>query len=102
MRQHTTYAHELLSPVQFLKPALDIPYCHHERWDGTGYPRGLKGGAIPLSARVFAVVDSWDALSHDRPYRPAWSSAQVRDYLREKSGSHFEPRLVDLFLAMDE
>ena len=102
MRKHTTYAHELLSPVQFLKPALDIPYCHHERWDGTGYPRGLKGEAIPLSARVFAVVDSWDALSHDRPYRPAWSSAQVRDYLREKSGSHFEPRLVDLFLAMDE
>jgi PAS domain S-box-containing protein/putative nucleotidyltransferase with HDIG domain len=102
MRRHTTYAHELLSPVEFLKPALDIPYCHHERWDGTGYPRGLKGEAIPLSARVFAVVDSWDALSHDRPYRPAWPSARVRDYLREKSGRHFEPRLVDLFLAMEK
>jgi putative nucleotidyltransferase with HDIG domain len=101
MRKHTTYAHELLSPVQFLIPALDIPYCHHERWDGTGYPRGLKGEAIPLPARVFSVVDSWDALSHDRPYRPAWSSDQVRAYLREKSGSHFEPRLVDLFLAME-
>jgi putative nucleotidyltransferase with HDIG domain len=101
MRKHTTYAQELLSPVQFLIPALDIPYCHHERWDGTGYPRGLKGEAIPLPARVFSVVDSWDALSHDRPYRPAWSPDQVYAYLREKSGSHFEPRLVDLFLAID-
>lgn len=101
MRRHTTYAHELLSPVAFLWPALDIPYCHHERWDGTGYPRGLKGEAIPLAARVFSVVDSWDALSHDRPYRQAWPGEQVRAFLLEKAGSHFEPRLVDLFLAME-
>ena len=101
MRRHTTYAHELLSPVAFLAPALDIPYCHHERWDGTGYPRGLRGEAIPLAARVFSVVDSWDALSHDRPYRSAWPGEKVRAYLLEKSGSHFEPRLVDLFLAME-
>ncbi len=101
MRRHTTYAHELLSPVAFLGAALDIPYCHHERWDGTGYPRGLRGEAIPLAARVFSVVDSWDALSHDRPYRSAWPEDKVRAYLQEKAGSHYEKRLVDLFLALE-
>ncbi len=100
MRRHTMYAHELLSPIPFLRPALDIPWCHHERWDGSGYPRGLKGEEIPLSARIFSVVDSWDALSYERPYRQAWPAKRVRDYLREKAGSHFEPRLVEAFLDL--
>ena len=100
MRRHTVYAHELLSPIPFLRPALEIPWCHHERWDGSGYPRGLKGEEIPLSARIFSVVDSWDALSYERPYRQAWPAQRVRDYLREKAGSHFEPRLVEAFLAL--
>jgi PAS domain S-box-containing protein len=98
MRRHTTYAFDLLWPIPFLRPALDIPYCHHERWDGQGYPRGLRGEEIPLAARAFSVVDSWDALSYDRPYRKAWSQKKVRAYLKEKAGSHFDPSLVDLFL----
>jgi HD-GYP domain-containing protein (c-di-GMP phosphodiesterase class II) len=73
MRRHPEFAHEMLLPILYLRPALDIPYCHHERWDGTGYPRGLKGEEIPLTARIFAVVDVWDALTSDRPYRDAWS-----------------------------
>jgi len=73
MRKHPVYAYELLSPIQYLRPALDIPYCHHEKWDGTGYPRGLEGEQIPLVARLFAVLDVWDALTSDRPYRPAWT-----------------------------
>jgi HD-GYP domain-containing protein (c-di-GMP phosphodiesterase class II) len=98
MKRHTTYAFDLLWPIPFLRPALDIPYCHHERWDGSGYPRGLKGEEIPLSARVFSVVDSWDALSYDRPYRKAWEREKVSAYLKEKAGTHFEPALVELFL----
>src|SRR5574340_775082 len=77
MRKHTVNAYEILSSIAFLRPALDIPYCHHEKWDGTGYPRGLKGEQIPLSARIFAVVDIWDALRSDRPYRPAWSEQKT-------------------------
>ncbi|MEP7359867.1 MAG: HD domain-containing phosphohydrolase, partial [Anaerolineales bacterium] len=72
--------------------------CHHEKWDGTGYPRGLKGVAIPLAARVFAVVDVWDALRSDRPYRPAWPPEQVLDYIRAQSGTHFDPQVVEVFL----
>jgi len=73
MKQHPVYAYDMLAPIDYLKPALDIPYCHHEKWDGTGYPRGLKGKAIPLAARIFAVADVYDALTSDRPYRKAWS-----------------------------
>lgn len=100
MRKHPVYAYELLSPIAFLRPALDIPYCHHEKWDGTGYPRGLTGGQIPLAARVFAIVDVWDALRSDRPYRKAWSEGQARDYLRAQSNLHFDPQVVDAFLLL--
>ena len=102
MRKHPVYAYELLSPITFLRPALEIPYCHHEHWDGKGYPRGLRGEEIPLSARIFAIVDVWEALSADRPYRKAWPKAKVKAYLREQSGTQFDPRIVDLFLEMLE
>ncbi|HEY0071916.1 MAG TPA: PAS domain S-box protein [Chloroflexia bacterium] len=102
MRRHPVYAYELLSPISFLRPALDIPYCHHEKWDGTGYPRGLKGEQIPLSARIFAIVDVYDALRSDRPYRKAWSEEKVRDHIRNLSGTHFDPRVVEAFLTMGE
>ena len=100
MRRHPEYAYTLLSPIAYLQPALDIPYCHHEKWDGTGYPRGLKGEAIPLAARIFAIVDVWDALRSDRPYRRAWTKEQVCAYLQAQSGTHFEPRIVDAFLSI--
>jgi PAS domain S-box-containing protein len=100
MRQHPVYAYELLSPIAYLRPALDIPYCHHEKWDGSGYPRGLKGEQIPLAARLFAIVDVWDALRSDRPYRKAWSEARVREYLRASAGTHFDPQVVELFLRI--
>jgi putative nucleotidyltransferase with HDIG domain len=98
MRQHPEYAYNLLSPISYLRPALDIPYCHHEKWDGTGYPRGLKGEEIPLAARIFAVVDVWDALRSDRPYRKAWSEEKARAYIREQAGKYFDPRVVEVFL----
>jgi response regulator RpfG family c-di-GMP phosphodiesterase len=98
MRKHTTYAYELLSPIAYLRPALDIPYYHHERWDGTGYPTGLTGTNIPLAARLFAVVDVWDALSSDRCYRPAWPGEKVRAYIKDQAGRHFDPHAVELFL----
>lgn len=101
MRLHPVYAHEMLSGIAFLGPALDIPWAHHERWDGTGYPRGLRGEEIPLAARAFAVVDIWDALRYDRPYRKALPAAEVRSYLESIAGSHLDPRLVALFLATD-
>src|SRR6185503_18566974 len=91
MRQHPIYAYEMLSPITYLRPALDIPYCHHEKWDGSGYPRQLQGEAIPLSARIFAVADVWDALSSNRPYRRGWPKAQVREYIRSGAGVHFDP-----------
>ena len=100
MRQHPLYAYEWLSAIPFLKPALDIPYCHHEKWDGTGYPRGLKGEDIPLAARIFAVVDVYDALINDRPYRKAWARDVVCEYIQGLSGSHFDPQIVDVFLYM--
>jgi HD-GYP domain-containing protein (c-di-GMP phosphodiesterase class II) len=92
MRQHPTFAYELISPIAFLRPALDIPYCHHEKWDGTGYPRGLAGEEIPLAARLFAVVDVWDALCSDRPYRPAWPKERALAYIRSMAGSHLAAR----------
>lgn len=100
MRRHPSYAYDLLSPIAYLRPALDIPYCHHEKWDGSGYPRGLKGERIPLSARIFAIVDAWDALTSERPYSPAWNEEKVNDYLREQSGKHFDPLVVELFMKM--
>jgi len=98
MRLHPAYAHDMLSGIAFLGPALAIPWAHHERWDGTGYPRGLRAGEIPLAARAFAVVDIWDALVSDRPYRKAVPEREVRAYLRSIAGTHLDPRLVDLFL----
>ena len=98
MRRHPDYAHELLSPIGYLRPALDIPYCHHEKWDGTGYPRGLKGEEIPLAARIFAVVDVWDALRSDRPYRAAWTEERAKAYIQEQADIHFDPKVVTAFL----
>ena len=100
MRRHPVYAYELLSTIPYLRPAIDIPYGHHEKWDGSGYPQGLKGEQIPIVARIFAVVDVWDALRSDRPYRKAWTSARAQDYIREQSGKHFDPKVVDAFLKM--
>jgi putative nucleotidyltransferase with HDIG domain len=98
MRTHPQVAYELLLPINYLRPALDIPYCHHERWDGSGYPRGLKGEEIPLAARIFALADVWDALNSDRPYRAAWPRERVLDYIALRNGTHFDPQLVDLFI----
>jgi len=100
MRLHPGYAYELLTPITYLRPALDIPYCHHEKWDGTGYPRGLKGEEIPLPARLFALVDVWDALNSDRPYHKAWSKEEALAYIREQPGKHFDPKVVDLFMRV--
>ncbi len=100
MRNHPIYANGMLMQIAFLHPALDIPFCHHEKWDGTGYPRGLKGEQIPLAARIFAVADVWDALRSDRPYRPAWPEEKVREHIREQSGKHFDPRVVEVFMRM--
>jgi HD-GYP domain-containing protein (c-di-GMP phosphodiesterase class II) len=97
--RHPDIAYNLLSPITFLRPTIDIPYCHHERWDGTGYPRELKGEEIPLAARIFCIVDVWDALRSDRPYRKAWSSDKTLKYIKEQSGSHFDPKVVELFIA---
>jgi ligand-binding sensor domain-containing protein len=98
--EHPELARHFLESVDFLKRAIDVPYCHHERWDGTGYPRGLAGEQIPLAARIFAVVDVWDALSSDRPYRRAWRLEAVRAYLRDNVGTHFDPRVVEAFLEL--
>lgn len=100
MKQHPDFAYELLLPIEFLRPALDIPYGHHERWDGSGYPRGLKEDEIPLSARIFAVVDVYDALTSDRPYRPAWDRERALGYLKENAGVLFDPRVVQEYVCM--
>jgi len=102
MRRHPQFAYDLLAPIAYLQPAIDIPYYHHEKWDGSGYPHGLKAEMIPLSARIFAVVDVWDAVTSDRPYRPAWSKQKARDHIRTNSGSHFDPLVVDAFFNMIE
>ncbi len=102
MRMHPEYAYRMLASISYLKPALDIPYCHHERWDGTGYPRGLKGEEIPLAARIFAVVDVMDALTSDRPYRPAWPKEEALQYIRRQSGRHFDPAVIEAFLSLME
>ncbi len=98
IKQHPFYAYNLLYPIENLRPALDIPYCHHEKWDGSGYPRGLKGEEIPLAARIFAVVDEWDILCSDRPFRNDWSEDKTRKHLKSLAGSHFDPRVVEMFL----
>lgn len=100
MRQHPVYAYEMLKPIEYLKPALLIPYYHHERWDGSGYPKGLKGEDIPLEARIFAVVDAYDALTSDRPYRGAWSVEETVKYLRQQAGKEFDPAVVKKFLKI--
>jgi HD-GYP domain-containing protein (c-di-GMP phosphodiesterase class II) len=102
MRQHPTYAYNLLSPIAFLRGVMDIPYCHHEHWDGSGYPRGLKGEQIPLAARIFSAVDIWDALLSDRPYRKAWPREKVKAYIKESAGTILDPRIVNIFLTMVE
>jgi diguanylate cyclase (GGDEF)-like protein len=100
MKRHPVIAYELISQIPFLRPALDIPYCHHEKWDGTGYPRGLKGNDIPLAARLFAVIDVYEALTSDRPYRQAWSQSKTLAYLKSQAGAHFDPRAVKAFLEV--
>lgn len=101
VRRHPVYAYALLSPVTHLRPALEIPYCHHEKWNGTGYPRGLKGDQIPLAARIFSVVDVWDALCSDRPYRKAWAHEEAQEYVCEHIGRDFDPQVVEKFLTID-
>ena len=98
MHMHPQYAYDLLSPIIYLYPALDIPYCHHERWDGTGYPRGLNGELIPYAARIFAVVDIWDALTSSRPYRDAWPAAKAREYIQSQAGLQLDPTVVKAFM----
>jgi len=100
VKMHPVYAKNLLIDIPYLKPALDIPYHHHERWDGSGYPDGLAGDDIPLAARLFAVVDVWDALISDRPYRKAWTNDQTRTYLQEQSGQLFDPQIIQVFLEL--
>jgi HD-GYP domain-containing protein (c-di-GMP phosphodiesterase class II) len=101
MKQHPVYARDLLYPIEHLRPAIDIPLYHHEKWDGTGYPKGLKGEEIPLAARIFSVVDVWDALCSDRPYRPGWPKEKVREYIRSNVGTQFDAGVVEMFLRLD-
>ena len=98
VKRHPQHAYDLLSPIVFLHLAIDIPYCHHESWDGSGYPQGLKGEHIPLAARVFAVVDVWDALTSDRPQRKAWPEIEAMEYLKAQAGKKFDPTVVQTFL----
>ncbi len=100
MKLHPTLAYEMLSNIPFLKPSVDIPYNHHERWDGKGYPRGLAGEDIPLAARIFTIIDTFDALTSDRVYRPAWSMEKVLAHIKEQAGTKFEPRIVSIFLEL--
>jgi putative nucleotidyltransferase with HDIG domain len=100
MHRHPQFAYDMLSPIDFLHPALEIPYCHHEKWDGSGYPRGLQGERIPFAARIFSVVDVWDAVRSDRPYRPAWTQEKALEHIRSLSGTYFDPKVVQTFLDM--
>jgi putative nucleotidyltransferase with HDIG domain len=100
MKRHTDYANKMLWPIEFLRPALDIPYCHHERWDGSGYPRQLKAEQIPLSARLFSVADVWDALTSNRPYREAWTEYEALEYIKSQAGKHFDPQVVEVFFIL--
>jgi HD-GYP domain-containing protein (c-di-GMP phosphodiesterase class II) len=98
MKRHPVLAFEALSPIRYLEANLDIPYCHHEKWDGSGYPRGLKGGRIPLPARIFAAVDVWDALTYDQPYRKGSSEVKTIEHIKSGSSAHFDPQVVQAFL----
>lgn len=100
MQKHPLYAKQMLAGIPFLEPAMAVAYSHHERWDGQGYPEGLKGEEIPLVARLFAVIDTWDALNSERVYRPAWSPEQAKAYLKENAGIQYDPHIVDVFLGM--
>jgi putative nucleotidyltransferase with HDIG domain len=100
MRRHPSYAFDMLSQIEYLLPALDIPYCHHEHWNGKGYPRGLHSEQIPLAARLFAVVDVWDALTSDRPYRPSWTNLEALNYIKNLAGTQFDPQIVEKFVEM--
>jgi response regulator RpfG family c-di-GMP phosphodiesterase len=100
MKKHPVFAYQMLYPITYLRPALDIPYCHHEKWDGSGYPRGLRGDEIPLAARIFAIVDVFDALMSDRPYRKAWKLSDALKHIREGAGSHFDPEIVEKCLEL--
>src|SRR3990172_820379 len=100
IHMHPYNAYEMFEPIVYLRPALDIPYCHHERWDGTGYPRGLKGEQIPLAARIFAVVDVWDVLTSDRPYRKAWGEEEALMYIRDEAGKQFDPQVTEAFFNL--
>jgi HD-GYP domain-containing protein (c-di-GMP phosphodiesterase class II) len=100
MQRHPVLAYNLLSTIEYLHPAMDIPYSHHEKWDGTGYPNGLKGQNIPLQARIFAVVDVYDALTSDRPYRKAWTEKDALEYIADQSGKSFDPEVVEIFLKL--
>jgi putative nucleotidyltransferase with HDIG domain len=102
IQKHPVYAYEMLSPIDFLLPAIDIPYCHHERWDGAGYPRGLKQDEIPFAARIFPVIDVWDALTSDRPYRKAMPHDEVRRLISAGSGKHFDPVVVEAFMELKD
>lgn len=102
MRSHPSLAYLMLSPIVMLQDAVVIPYCHHEKWDGTGYPRGLVGAEIPLAARIFSICDNYDALTSDRPYRPAWKKVRTLEYIRAESNTFFDPAIVPIFLGMME
>ena len=102
LRRHPQYAFDLLYPIAYLRSAIEVPYCHHERWDGKGYPRGLIAEEIPLAARIFSVVDVWDALLSDRYYRKAWPRQKVLKYIRDQAGHQFDPRIAEIFLHMME
>jgi len=102
MRMHPVYAKEMLSPINFLKAAITIPYLHHEKWDGTGYPTGLKGENIPIEARIFTIIDVWDALLSDRPYRKGWAAEKVLQYIEDNKEIYFDPEIVTIFLAMQK
>jgi putative nucleotidyltransferase with HDIG domain len=100
MKKHPTLAYEMLSPIRYLRQALEIPYYHHEKWDGTGYPHGLKGVQIPLFARLFAIIDVWDALTSDRPYRTGWTGKKALKHIQGLSGTHFDPEVVKAFMGI--
>jgi len=102
IQKHPVYAYDMLKRIDFLLPAIDIPYCHHEKWDGTGYPRGLKREGIPFAARIFPVIDVWDALISDRPYRKGIPKDEVREHIKADSGKHFDPQVVEAFLALGD
>lgn len=101
IQKHPVYAYDMLKRIEFLLPAIDIPYCHHEKWDGTGYPRGLKRNEIPFAARIFPVIDVWDALVSDRPYRKGKPPEEVLEHIKADAGKHFDPQAVEAFLAMN-